>query len=58
MALAALGMGPRIVGDPRWQELGRFHEYFNGEIGQRLGASHQTGRTALVVRLIEGFPTE
>lgn len=31
-----------------------FHEYFHGETGQGLGASHQTGWTALVARLIEG----
>ena len=30
-----------------------FHEYFHGETGQGLGASHQTGWTALVARLIE-----
>jgi len=32
-----------------------FHEYFHGETGQGLGASHQTGWTALVARLIEDF---
>jgi hypothetical protein len=32
-----------------------FHEYFHGDTGQGLGASHQTGWTALVARLIEGF---
>jgi hypothetical protein len=30
-----------------------FHEYFHGEIGCGLGASHQTGWTALAVRLLE-----
>jgi len=30
-----------------------FHEYFDGETGRGLGASHQTGWTALVARLIE-----
>jgi GH15 family glucan-1,4-alpha-glucosidase len=29
-----------------------FHEYFHGETGEGLGASHQTGWTALVVRLV------
>ncbi len=33
-----------------------FHECFHGEPGQGLGASHQTGWTALVARLIENFP--
>ena len=32
-----------------------FHEYFHGETGRGLGASHQTGWTALVARLIEDF---
>jgi hypothetical protein len=30
-----------------------FHEYFHGETGQGLGASHQTGWTALIVRCLE-----
>ena len=30
-----------------------FHEYFDGDTGRGLGASHQTGWTALVVRLLE-----
>jgi hypothetical protein len=51
----ALGMETRFVSDPHWQELVWFHEYFHGETGQGLGASHQTGWTALVARLIEGF---
>ena len=51
----ALGMEPRFVSDPHWQELLWFHEYFHGETGQGLGASHQTGWTALVARLIENF---
>jgi hypothetical protein len=39
--------------DPHHRELLLFHEYFHGEDGRGLGASHQTGWTALVVRLIE-----
>src|SRR5439155_25336375 len=30
-----------------------FHEYFDGDAGRRLGASHQTGWTALVAKLLE-----
>ena len=30
-----------------------FHEYFHGETGKGLGASHQTGWTALVAKLLE-----
>ncbi len=48
----ALGMEPRFVSDPHWQELLWFHEYFHGDTGQGLGASHQTGWTALVAQLI------
>jgi len=39
--------------DPHFRELNLFHEYFCAESGRGLGASHQTGWTALVVRLIE-----
>jgi hypothetical protein len=51
----ALGMEARFVSDPHWKDLLWFHEYFHGETGQGLGASHQTGWTALVTRLIEEF---
>jgi hypothetical protein len=36
-----------------WRELVLFHEYFHADTGQGLGASHQTGWTALVVRLLK-----
>jgi hypothetical protein len=39
--------------DPHWRDLVVFHEYFDGDTGRGLGASHQTGWTALVARLIE-----
>jgi hypothetical protein len=39
--------------DPYWRDLIPFHEYFHGENGRGLGASHQTGWTALVAKLIE-----
>jgi len=39
--------------DPHWRDLILFHEYFNGETGEGLGASHQTGWTALVASLID-----
>jgi hypothetical protein len=42
----------RYSDDPAWQDLILFHEYFHGETGEGLGASHQTGWTALVVRLV------
>jgi hypothetical protein len=47
------GASRRWVDDPHWRNLTLFHEYFHGDTGRGLGASHQTGWTALVVRLIE-----
>jgi hypothetical protein len=44
----------RIANDPQWKDLVLFHEYFHGETGRGCGASHQTGWTALVARLIVG----
>jgi hypothetical protein len=39
--------------DPNWQEYIPFYEYFHGDNGAGLGASHQTGWTALVARLLD-----
>ena len=39
--------------DSRWRDLLLFHEYFHGDTGEGLGASHQTGWTALVAKLIQ-----
>ncbi|MHB1533616.1 MAG: MGH1-like glycoside hydrolase domain-containing protein [Acidimicrobiales bacterium] len=38
--------------DPAWRDLLWFHEYFHGDTGAGLGASHQTGWTGLVLDLI------
>jgi hypothetical protein len=43
----------KFQNDPRWRDLILFHEYFHAETGQGLGASHQSGWTALVAKLIE-----
>jgi len=43
----------RFAEDPQWRDLVLFHEYFHGDTGRGLGASHQTGWTALVVRCLE-----
>ncbi|MFZ5477219.1 MAG: MGH1-like glycoside hydrolase domain-containing protein [Myxococcota bacterium] len=40
--------------DPHFRELVLFHEYFHGDTGKGLGATHQTGWTALVLRCIDG----
>jgi hypothetical protein len=39
--------------DPQWRDLILFYEYFNGDTGAGLGASHQTGWTALVAKLLQ-----
>ena len=39
--------------DPHWGDLILFHEYFDGDTGVGLGASHQTGWTALVAKLLQ-----
>jgi hypothetical protein len=52
------GQGTGLSDPARLKDMVLFHEYFHGETGQGLGASHQTGWTALVARLIEGFSTE
>jgi hypothetical protein len=43
----------RFATDPHWRQLVLFHEYFHGETGRGVGASHQTGWTALAIRFIE-----
>ncbi len=47
-----LGDVPPLQRDPRWRDLIPFHEYFDGDTGAGLGASHQTGWTALVAELL------
>ncbi|MGC1780908.1 MAG: glucosidase, partial [Acidobacteriaceae bacterium] len=39
--------------DPYWRDLILFHEYFHGDNGSGIGASHQTGWTALVAKLLQ-----
>jgi hypothetical protein len=47
------GNDTRFAQDPHWRDLVLFHEYFHGDTGRGLGASHQTGWTALSVKLLE-----
>jgi hypothetical protein len=42
--------------DPLWSEHVTFSEYFDGDTGEGLGATHQTGWTALVAVLLSGWP--
>ncbi|MEO7123234.1 MAG: glucosidase, partial [Lacisediminihabitans sp.] len=43
---------PLLSTDPRWKNHLLFYEYFDGDTGEGLGASHQTGWTAIVAHLI------
>jgi hypothetical protein len=43
----------RFAADPAWRDHHLFYEYFDGDTGRGLGASHQTGWTALIATLIE-----
>jgi mannosylglycerate hydrolase MGH1-like protein len=43
--------------DPHWRDLVLFYEYFHGDNGAGLGASHQTGWTGIVARLMHLFAT-
>jgi hypothetical protein len=50
------GSERRFADDPHWRDLVLFYEYFHGDNGRGVGASHQTGWTALVTRLLEMAP--
>ncbi len=52
------GRDARYRDDPHWKDLVLFYEYFHGDNGRGIGASHQTGWTALVASLIEGRRAE
>ena len=43
----------KFQSDPHWRDLLWFHEYFHGDNGAGLGASHQTGWTGLVAKLLQ-----
>lgn len=49
----ALAGEARFARDPHWRDLLLFHEYFNGDTGEGLGANHQTGWTGLVAKLLQ-----
>jgi hypothetical protein len=51
------GASGKFQSDPHWRDHILFYEYFHGDIGAGLGASHQTGWTGLVAKLIEIFGT-
>ena len=47
------GRHEKFQNDPHWRDLILFYEYFHGDTGAGLGASHQTGWSALVAKLIQ-----
>jgi glycogen debranching enzyme len=58
-AALATTVRERVVGvvEADWQATGRFHEYFDAETGEGIGADAQAGWTALVANLVaEGWP--
>jgi hypothetical protein len=47
------GAVEKFQNDPHWRDYILFYEHFHGDNGAGLGASHQTGWTALVANLID-----
>ena len=47
------GAAAKFQTDPNWRDLIPFHEYFHGDSGAGVGASHQTGWTGLVAKLLQ-----
>ncbi|HBY58721.1 MAG TPA: glucosidase, partial [Solibacterales bacterium] len=47
------GGSPHYRDDPHWSDLVLFYEYFHGDNGRGVGASHQTGWTGLVSKLLQ-----
>ena len=47
------GRASRLQDDPHWRNNILFYEYFHGDNGAGIGASHQTGWTGLVAKLIQ-----
>jgi hypothetical protein len=50
---AVYGGTEKFQNDPYWKDLIYFHEYFHGENGAGLGASHQTGWTGVIAYLMK-----
>jgi hypothetical protein len=48
-----LGYHPKLQSDPHFKDHVLFHEYFDGETGRGVGASHQTGWTGLISMLLQ-----
>jgi hypothetical protein len=52
------GVEERFARDPHWKDLVYFYEHFHGDTGRGLGASHQTGWTALVLHMLHDVPID
>jgi hypothetical protein len=48
-----LAYHPKLHSDPHFRDYVLFHEYFHGDTGRGVGASHQTGWTGLVAKLLQ-----
>jgi hypothetical protein len=48
-----LAYHPKLHGDPQFRDYVLFHEYFHGDTGRGVGASHQTGWTGLIAKLLQ-----
>jgi hypothetical protein len=49
------GGAGKFQDDPNWHDCILFYEYFHGDNGAGIGASHQTGWTGIVAKMIELF---
>lgn len=49
------GGSKKFQEDPNWKDYILFYEYFHGDDGAGLGASHQTGWTGVIARLLDLF---
>jgi len=54
---AVFGDAEKFQQDPHWRDLLLFYEYFHGDNGAGVGASHQTGWSGIVARMMHLFAT-
>ena len=54
---AVYGRTPKFQDDPHWRDLLLFYEYFHGDNGAGIGASHQTGWSGGIARMMHTFAT-
>ena len=54
---AVFGGAEKFQNDPYWRDCLLFYEYFHGDNGAGLGASHQTGWTGVIARAMHLFAT-